>query len=198
MRLNVILHQIRVCSGDQNLSLIKIVVLISDYHRSIKSLQNIFILSLCLGKNIAVINTHVRFCNIAYGDQTFEDSALADCWQGDNILILHQIPCLLQRDVSVYALRSTDLNILDLRLDIFHKARRLNTKVVQHKLCLRIYMSGAAWLILHPRQFLFHLCITNRRTDRIRVRVLMSNYDRLSLFFVQHNFLLILHISQFF
>ena len=51
---NIILHHIRVCSCNQNLTLIEIVVLIADYHCTFQCLQNVLILGMCLRQNAAV------------------------------------------------------------------------------------------------------------------------------------------------
>ena len=55
MFLDVVFHQIRVCSRDQDFSLIKICFGVSDYHAAFQRIQDVRIFCARFGNDAAVI-----------------------------------------------------------------------------------------------------------------------------------------------
>ena len=51
---NVVLHHVRVCCCNQNLTLIKVIILIAHNHSALQGLQNVLVLGVRFGKNAAV------------------------------------------------------------------------------------------------------------------------------------------------
>ena len=68
MLFNIILHQIRICGGDQDLSLIKICLRVSHHNAALQGIQDVGILGIGLGNDTAVIQVHIGFGNISDGD----------------------------------------------------------------------------------------------------------------------------------
>ena len=68
MLFNIILHQIRICGGDQDLSLIKICIRVSHHNAALQGIQDVGILGIGLGDDAAVIQVHVGFGDISDGD----------------------------------------------------------------------------------------------------------------------------------
>ncbi len=89
--LNIIFHQIRVCRRNKYFSPVKYRAGIPHQHCTVKCFQNIGIRCPCFGQYPAVIDLHIRSCDIADGNQTCQLPSLRD-WQCYHILLLHQHP----------------------------------------------------------------------------------------------------------
>ena len=71
----------------------------------------------------------------------------------------------------------TDIHIFYLRSDISQISRWLYAKTIQYILGLFIDLTGASWNItLGLGGSVFDICVSNCRTNRIRIRILMSHY----------------------
>ena len=188
---NIIFHHIRISCRNQDFSFIKVLFLIANKNRALQGLDDICILGACLGKNAAVVYIHIRTGDIADCDQTFQYILIGNSRKCYQTVLLHQVPCFSQGNILGNTWRLADLNILDLRFDGFNQFRHIYLKVIQYEGCLRVQFSGTARYIFAARLKCFEIRIADCRTNRIRIRVFMSNYNRFLCFFCCHFFLLI-------
>ena len=154
---------------------------ISCQQLSVQRLYNILVLGTCGRKDGIIIYIHVGFCNISCYNQSFQ-LIFPHHRKRNNPEDLHHLPCLFHRDMTVYSLCTAYLNILDLCSDIRNHCRGLCMKPFQNIRRLRIYRSGSLCNIGHSRScfgilffyFIFQVCIRNRCTYGVCIRMLMS------------------------
>ena len=173
--MDVILHHIRVGCCNDHFALIKYCIRLTDQQFCIQCLQNVFVRSLRYRKNTVVVHIHVRICNIADGDQSLQSLIIGDR-QGNNSQCTHHIPCFFQGNLAGHTLRLTNLNIADIRHHIRYIDRWLCLKKVHDILGFLVDLTCTGCHISSPMQQIFQFCIRNRRTDGIRIRILMSNH----------------------
>ena len=180
MGFNVKLHQVRIGRCNQDLSLVKVNIRIPYQQVCLQGLDDIGILCIGLGQNAAVIDIHVCLCNIAHRYQAFQGPIRPYGWNGHNIILLHDLPCLFQGNIVRHTFGLADLDILDLGPHILHQLRLLKPKVVKHELCLPVYMPGPCRDILIPCQGALQIGITDSRADGVRIRIPVPDYHCLS------------------
>ena len=185
--LHTLFHHFRAGCRDQHLSIRKMCMLISNDHRSIYCFQNVAIRRSCLRKCCIVVNIHVRFCNVVCRDQTLQLLILIKDRKGKYIFIPHQRPCFFQRNFTVHSTDFTHIHVFDTRTDIRHIARCIHLKTFQHIQRFFVDLTGTLCLIngIFLRS-VFDICISDRRTDRVRIRILVSDHINFPLI-VFHN-----------
>ena len=173
--MNVLFHYIRIRCCNDNFSFIIGRIDISQKKLCIQRLQNILIRGFCHGKNTVVIDIHIRIGNITNRNQSLQSLILCN-WKCYHSQCSHHIPRFFQRNVSRYSLSLTDLNIRYICHYVCHVNRRLCLKIIQHILRLLVNLTCSGCTIAASVKQVFQFCIGNCRTNRIRVRILMSNH----------------------
>ena len=176
MLINIILHHIRVGSGNHHLAPVKITVFIPDDHLRIQCLQDILIRRPGNRNNGAVIFLHVGFCNIIDRNKTMQMIFLIRDGKRKHVLSPHQRPCVFNGNITAYTGNLPDLHILYSGSDIIQINGMLNSKMIQNILCFRRYLpcSGSHIAVIFIR-LIFQIGIGNGRTDGICIRVFMSH-----------------------
>ena len=100
-----------------------------------------------LGENTAVVDIHIRFCQIPDRNQPFQKAAVRHRSQGNDIILLHQVPGFFQGDILPHPRRFPDLDILYLGLYGLYQIRLFHMKIIQHKLGFRIHFPSPGRLI---------------------------------------------------
>ena len=157
-------------------------MLITGQKLSFQRLNNILILGSCIGKNRIVVYIHIRLCNIPGYDQSLQ-LVVTHNRKCNNTENLHHLPCFLHRDMTADTFCLTHTDIAKLRSYIRDKLRRINFKTLQHICSLRInaartlrHILNRLIRILNLTKRVLIICISDRCTNRIRIRMLMP-YD---------------------
>ena len=172
--LDIVLHQIRIGRRNQHLSLIIVILRRAHQNLSLQSVDDIAVLGVGLGQNLAVIHVHVGGGDVADGNQALQLPLLRDR-QGHHAQSAHQVPGLLQGQISLHALGLADLDILHLGHHIRHIDGRFRLKEIQHILRLLVQLARSGRDVAAPLQMVFQIRIGKRRADGIRVRILVAD-----------------------
>ena len=100
---------------------------------------------------------------------------LIDNGQSLNIIFIHVIPCAVQRHLLINTGDPAVLHIAQTRLKRLDITRCFYTEALQDKFGLCIDMACPAGDIWFSGQPVLKLCITDRRADRICIRITMSD-----------------------
>ena len=169
MRVDIVLHDIRIRGSNDNLPLREAGLRISDHHLRVQRIHDVSVRCPCDRDNRRIIFIHVRLCDIVDRDESLQMTLRIRNRQGEDVLRVHQIPCILDRNLRIDPRCPADLQILHPRPDILDEQRLRDMKIVQHELCLSRHGTRPACHILVSPIRLFKLflqiCIGNRRTD---------------------------------
>ena len=121
---------------------------------------------------MTVIYIHIRLCNIPAGNNTFQPVVSCNR-QSCNIFFFHTLPCTLNGYMTTDTFCSPYIQVTYLMMYIFQKLWFFHSKVIQYICSLTIQLSCSSRFIIQSSQFGFKICISNGRTNRIRIRVLM-------------------------
>ncbi len=182
--IDILLHKVRVGGSDEYFSLFKEGIAASHHKSAFQGVDDVGIAGAGLGQNAAVIDIHVGLGDITYGDQSLQHMLFRNDRQGDYIGLLHEIPCFFQGNVVVYALSLPDVDVSDLGLYTFQIQGCLCLKIGQDEFGLRIKMPGPAGDILLSGAAVLVAGIADGGTDRIRIRIPVTDDDGLFLFVV--------------
>ena len=167
---------------------------------SVQCFDDIAVLGSRCCKDIIIVHFHIRCSNISDSDQPFQ--LLTSCYrQCLNILIFHSFPCVFNGHVTRYTLNMTDIHIFYLKVYIVQKRRHTYLKFIQNICCLTIYLARSFRYVLFSCDFIFQIRICNCRTDRICIRIFMSDHIYFLWFFLihfilLHYYLLFLYFSE--
>ena len=95
MRLDVVIHHLRVCRRNHDLSFFTVSLYIPGDPCGFQSLQDILILCFRRGENGGIIHVHVGFGNIRDGDQPFQYILLRYGGEGNHMAVPHNLVRLL-------------------------------------------------------------------------------------------------------
>ena len=169
MRVDVVLHDIRIRGSNDNLPLREAGLRISDHHLRVQRLHNVSVRRPRDRDNRRIIFVHVRLRDIVDRDESLQMTLRIRNRQGEDVLRVHQVPCILDRNLRIDPRCPADLQILHPRPDVLDEQRLRDMKIVQHELCLSRHGTRPACHILVSPIRLFKLflqiCIGNRRTD---------------------------------
>ena len=172
--LYVVLHQIRVRRRDEYLALVVIILGGAHQNGALQGVDDIAVLGVGLSQDLAVQHIHVGCGDIADGNQTFNLLFLGNR-QRHGSDAAHQVPCLLQGQIALYAFRLSDLDILYLCHHVSHIDRCFRLEEVQHVLRLLVQLSGTRRNVSAALQRILQIRISQRRTDRIRIRIFVTD-----------------------
>lgn len=139
------------------------------------SLRNISVLCARFRQDRIVINFHVCLGDVTDRYDAFQLPVPCDR-ERMYIRFLHLLPCCPDGNAASDAFHLFQLCIFDLLPEIRKQPRRLHVKTLQHILRLFVELPGAARFINLSCDLRLQCCISDRRTDRIRIRILMSHY----------------------
>ena len=95
MRLNIVVHHLRIRCRNHNLSFFTKALNISRNTGSFQCFQNILKLCFGCGNHGGVVNVHVRLCNIRNGDESLQNAFLRDCRKSHDMTVSHNLIRLL-------------------------------------------------------------------------------------------------------
>ena len=185
--LDIVFHQIRIGRGNQHLALIVIIFGRTYQNLAFQRINDVAVLGIGLGQNLAVIHIHIGGGDISNSNQAFQLFLLCNR-QRHHTQPPHQIPGLLQREIAAHAFRLAYLNISHLSHHIRHIHGCLRLKKVQHILGLLIQLSCPGSDIAASLHLIFQVGIGQRRADRIRIRILVSDDKYRSCQILLHDF----------
>ena len=126
---------------------------------------------------MAVIRIHIGFCDITDRNHALQIIVRRSNRQCDHVVVFHHGIRFLHGNRARYARHLVNLNFLYLRSRIRQVAWRTHPKAFQHILGLLVDLTGTACHVgFCFIRSVFDIRIGNRRTDRIRIRIFMSNY----------------------
>ena len=126
---------------------------------------------------MAVIRIHVGFRDITDRDHALQIIVRRSNRQCDYIVVFHHGIRFFHGNRTRHARHLVNFNFLHLRSRIRQVARRTHPKAFQHILGLLVDLTGTACHVgFCFIRSVFDIRIGNRRTDRIRIRIFMSNY----------------------
>ena len=169
------LHRIRLGQSHDHFSFDKVSMFITHDDLSIHSIRNAPVLCACLSQQCIVIRIHIGFCDISGGDQTFHFSVFVRDRQGYRVMLLHQFPCPFDRHAVCRSRSLMEFHILYLCSHIRQITGGRHMKIFQYKFCFFVDLSGSLRHIRSLGCSILDVGICDRRTDGIRVRILVSD-----------------------
>ena len=180
VRADVVLHHIRVCGGNDHTALLEPFLDLTGDERAVQHIHQIAVAGLGLRECVRILILHVKARDVAQGQQTLQVAVLIDNGKRLDVVLVHVIPCAAQRHFRIDARHLAVLYVAHVRLERLDVARRLHAEMLQHILGFGVDMSGAAGDILAAGQPALEVRVADRRADRIRIRVSVSdNKNRL-------------------
>ena len=169
------LHRIRLGESHDYFSLDKVSVFISHDDLSVHGIRDAPVLGTRLGKQCVIVSIHIGFRDISGGDQTFHFSFFVRDRQRYRIMLLHQFPCPLHRHAVCRSRCLMKIHVFHLGSHIRQITGCRHMKIFQYKFCFFIDLSGSLCHIRSLGCSILDVGICDRRTDRIRVRILVSD-----------------------
>ena len=174
-RINHIFHCFRTARRDDNFALIQNHIMISGNQCAVQRFYDIGNRRARIGYGMRIQTVHICHCQTFQGDETFRLVVIRCNRQRRDVLISHGLPCAAQCHISVHAVDISNVNIADRRMDIQTHLRRLHMKFFQDKRRFLIDLSRSSRLIRPVRSQILQICVSDCRTNRICVRIFMSD-----------------------
>ena len=175
MRPDIILQNIRIGCRNHHAALLEPLFDITDNQRTIQYIHQIAIACAGLRQCIRVLVLHIEARDITQRQQSLEMTVLIDNSQRLNIIFVHVIPCAVQRHLLINTGDPAILHIAQTRLKRLNIPRCFYTEALKDKFGLCIDMACPAGDIWFSGQPVLKLCITDRRADRICIRITVSD-----------------------
>ena len=170
-------------------------VRISVYECGSYGIDNILERNISLKKSSCIKSIHISHGYILDGYDALKSTFLVSNRKSGNIPDAHEIPSLTYAGIRADAALLSYVKVSYLRMHVEAKSRYCKSESVEHKAGLGAYHTGTAGLIYcltlsvaTPETLVSHLIhkirISNGRTYRIRIRILVSYDVNLLLFFL--------------
>ena len=168
-------HRIRLGQSHDHFSFDKVSMFITHDDLSIHSIRDTPVLCSCLGEQCIVIRIHIGFGDVSGRDQAFNLAFFVCDRQCYRIMLLHQFPCPLHRHAVCRSRCLMKIHVFHLGSHIRQITGCRHMEIFQYKFCFFVDLSGSLCHICSLSCSILDVGICDRRTDRIRVRILVSD-----------------------
>ena len=168
-------HRIRLGQSHDHFSFDKVSMFITHDDLSIHSIRDTPVLCSCLGEQCIVIRIHIGFGDVSGRDQAFNLAFFVCDRQCYRIMLLHQFPCPLHRHAVCRSRCLMKIHVFHLGSHIRQITGCRHMEIFQYKFCFFVDLSGSLRHIRSLGCSILDVGICDRRTDRIRVRILVSD-----------------------
>ena len=179
---DVVFHHVRVRGRDHDLALVKECLRVADHHLGVQGIEDVAVGRVRLGDDGTVVILHIGTGNVIDRDHPVQVLVIVRDRQRERAALPQRQPRVAHGKIAAHAGQTADLHILDPGTDLVQVDRHLCLKLFEHEPGLGGDMAGPRRHVMLRRiDLILEVCVGDRGTDRVRVRVPVSDDRNCSL-----------------